>query len=141
VTVAVRLAAVAVVAVVAVAAAAMLLNRPGPGRLTQAQRLVGRDARFANGPKAGAAFADLSHLLLDDARSCARQHSQSDNRCASRFSAAAYTSVAAFVLTRCTQPGVYRARRDLMTELTAIGAVDRLHGVAPPPPIPSFPSC
>jgi hypothetical protein len=137
-TVAVRLGAVAVAAVVA---AVLILNRPGPNRLAQAQHLVQRDSRFQNGPKAGAAFADLSHLLLDDAKSCARRRSPSDQRCAARYSAAAHTSVAAFALLRCTQPGVYRARRDLMIELSGIVAIDRQKGNVPPPSLPGFPSC
>ena len=139
-TVGIRYAAVAVVVVVAVSAV-LVLYRPTPSRLAQAQHLVRRDNRFGNGPKAGATFADLSHLLLADARSCAHHHSQSDNRCRARYSAAASTSVAAFALLRCTQPGVYQARRDLMVELSGIAVVDRQKGAVPPPPVPAYPSC
>ena len=100
-----------------------------------------RDSRFVNGPRAGAAFADVSKLLLDDAKSCGRHHRADDVRCKSRFSAAAFTSVSAFVLLHCTQPGVYEARRNLLSELSAIAGADRVHGVVAAPRVPPVPVC
>ena len=55
--------------------------------LTQARNVIADDHRFVNGPHAGTAFADASHLLLVDAKSCARHRSAKDHRCAARFSA------------------------------------------------------
>ena len=137
----VRPAVVAVVMLAVVVAGAMVLQHRTPDRLTQARHLAGRDDRFSNGPKAGTAFADLSHLLLDDAKACAKRHSASDNRCAARYSAAAYTSVAAFALVGCTQPGVFRARQALLTDLSSIMTVDRRKGAVAAPPVPGYPSC
>ena len=139
-SVAKRLAGVVIVAAVVVAA--VVVVRPSrPSALTRAQHLVHRDSRFVNGPKAGAAFADISTMMLADAKACRRAHGASDNRCAARYSAAAFTSVTAFVLLHCTQPGVYEARRDLLAELAGIADVDRRHGVAVPPPVPPLPVC
>ena len=106
-----------------------------------ARHLIADDHRFVNGPHAGSTFADASHLLLDDAKACAKQRSADDRRCAARFSAAAFTSVAAFALVGCTQPGVYRARMDALTQLASVANVDRHRGAAAPPVVPTVPTC
>jgi hypothetical protein len=127
----------ALVAGLAVVVAGQL--RPSP--LSKAEHLVGQDSRFSNGPRAGAAFADVSRIMLADASSCARHRSAADRRCAARYSAAAFTSVSAFVLVGCTQPNVYQARRALLAQLHGIATVDRRHGVAQPPAVPPVPVC
>jgi hypothetical protein len=115
--------------------------RSGADGVTSARRVLQKDGRFVNGPAAGNAFADVSHLLLNDAKSCSHHHATSDRRCSARFSAAAYTSVAAFSLVGCTAPGMYEARRSVLTELDAIVLVDRAGGRMAPPRIPDVPKC
>ena len=109
--------------------------------LVSARRVLQRDARFTNGPTAGTAFADVSNLMLRDAKACAQHHSKTDQRCAARYSAAAYASVTAFALVDCTQPGVYQARRAAMQQLDGIVAVDDAHGKARAPRVPEVPDC
>ena len=53
--------------------------------LAEAHHVLTDDHRFVNGPHAGAAFADISTLLLSDARSCARKRSADDRRCSARL--------------------------------------------------------
>ncbi|MEA2532682.1 MAG: hypothetical protein QOJ93_493 [Actinomycetota bacterium] len=130
-----------VMAVVLTGVLVFEVRRGSASRIGSAQRLLQHDARFANGPKAGTTFSQASNLLLQDAKSCARRHSARDERCAARFSAAAYTSVTAFTLIGCTQPGVYQARRDVLIELDGIVAVDRARGRAARPKVPDVPRC
>lgn len=132
---------VAFVIVAVLVASSVILGRDHSDGVTRARHIAGQDGRFGNGPKAGTAFADISRLLLDDAKSCARRHGASDPRCQARSSAAAFTTVSAFTLVGCTQPGVFRARQALLDELAGIALVDRRHGVAPPPAVPALPTC
>jgi hypothetical protein len=134
--------------VVAVLVAAVLTGvlvfaarRGSANRISSTQRLLQHDAHFVNGPTAGNAFSEASRLLFLDAKACARHHSSLDSRCAARFSAAAYTSVTAFTLIGCTQPGVYQARRAVLDELDGIVAVDRARGRAARPLVPDVPRC
>src|SRR5207302_3955204 len=101
-------------ATVAVGAISFAERHGASDGVVRVRRVVLQDARFVNGPRAGATFADLSGALLADARSCSRHRSDRDVRCAARFSAAAYTSVTAFSLLGCTQPGVFQARRGVL---------------------------
>jgi len=141
----IALAVVGAVAIVALGAVSLVVRRGGAGAVGQARRVVLQDSRFVNGPRAGAAFADVSGALLADAQSCSRHHSDRDIRCAARFSAAAYTSVTAFTLLGCTQPGVFQARRGVLAELDGILALDHRHGptaaFSRAPSVPSVPSC
>ena len=139
------LAVLAAAAMVALAGISFA-ERPGASDgVVRVRRVVLQDARFVNGPRAGATFADLSGVLLADAQSCSRHRSDRDVRCAARFSAAAYTSVTAYSLLGCTQPGVFQARRGVLAELDGILALDHRHrpAAAPPrvPSVPSVPSC
>ena len=139
------LAAGVAAAIVALGAISLAGRQGGSDAVARARRVVLQDVRFANGPRAGATFADLSGALLADARSCSRHRSDRDIRCAARFSAAAYTSVTAFSLLGCTQPGVFQARRGVLAELEGILALDHRHGPAAAlprvPSVPSVPSC
>ena len=134
------LAAGAVVAL-AVVGAFLVVGGHGTNGLASAQRVLRRESRFVNGPSAGAAFADVSNLLLTDAKSCARRYSAKDQRCAARYSAAAYASVTAFALVGCTQPGVYEARTGALAQLDGIVAVDRAKGRLRAPRLPDVPRC
>jgi hypothetical protein len=136
-----RRVAIVVALVVAVGAVLVVRARAADDGVTAARHVLQKNGRFVNGPSAGLAFADVSHLLLNDAKSCAHKHRSTDRRCTSRFSAAAYTSVAAFTLIGCTQPGVYEARRSVMSELDGIAVVDKAAGRVPAPPIPDVPKC
>lgn len=136
-----RLLVAVAVLLVAVVAAVAVRDQLRSSPLARAQHLVGRDARFSNGPKAAAAFADVSHMMLSDATSCAHHHGSADRRCAARYSAAAFTSVSAFVLVDCTQPGVFRARQSLLVELRGIATVDQRRGLAQAPAVPPVPVC
>lgn len=133
---------VAILVTVVVAAVIIGITRRGDASgIDRARHLVEQDSRFVNGPKSGATFADVSHILLDDARSCAADHGASDVRCQARSSAAAFTTVSAFALVGCTQPGVFRARQALLDELAGIEYVDRHGGRAAPPGVPAVPVC
>lgn len=132
---------VAAAAVVVVLVAAVIVARDHRDGVKAARHIVQQDSRFGNGPKAGAAFAEISRVLLDDANDCAHHHGRTDARCQARSSAAAYTTVSAFALVSCTQPGVFRARQALLDELGAITTVDRRQGVAAPPAVPAVPAC
>jgi hypothetical protein len=116
--------------------------RPRPSALAATRAALLDDHRFANGPKAGGTLASLSGRLIDDGKACQRRHGQHDPRCRVRLSAAAYTSVTAFIVARCTAPGVYRARTSLLQYIDAISVLDRrpLGTVAVPSP-PSVPTC
>ena len=135
-----HVALVAVVSALVVGGSVIARHGDSDG-VARARHLVQQDSRFANGPKAGAAFAAISHMLLDDATSCARHHGQADTRCQARASAAAYTTVSAFSLVSCTQPGVFRARRALLDELNGIVQVDHQGGRAAPPAVPPVTTC
>ena len=132
--------AAAVVALVVITGA-VIVGRGSASGVTHARHIAQQDSRFANGPKAGAAFAEISNVLLEDAKSCAGRHGSSDPRCQARSSAAAYTTVSAFALVGCTQPGVFRARQGLLDELAGISTVDRRGGIVPPPVVPTVPTC
>ena len=136
-----RVRLVAVIVVVLVAGVFVLHRRGTSDGISTARHLLQQDARFANGPRAGNTFADLSHVLLSDAKACEHRHSSVDERCTARYSAAAYASVTAFALIECTQPGVYEARRDVLVELDGIVAVDRARGTVPAPRVPNVPTC
>jgi ABC-type nickel/cobalt efflux system permease component RcnA len=132
---------VGVVLLAVLGAVVIVRARSSVDGVASARRVLQKDGRFVNGPAAGNAFADVSHLLLNDAKSCAHRHATSDRRCSARFSAAAYTSVAAFSLLGCTAPGVYEARRSVLSELDGIVLVDRAGGRMAPPRIPDVPKC
>jgi hypothetical protein len=137
----VRTVTAAVVALFVAGGALALARADQADGLSRARHLLADDHRFVNGPHAGTAFADASQVLLGDAKACARRRSSNDRRCSARFSAAAFTSVAAFALVDCTQPGVYRARRDALDQLDAVADVDRHRGAAVPPAVPAVPAC
>ena len=135
------LAVAGLVALVAVGLAVDAVAGGPSSGLASARHVLQRDSRFASGPTAGTAFADVSNLMLHDAKACARRHSSADQRCAARFSAAAYASVTAFALVDCTQPGVFEARRAALKQLDGIAAVDDAHGRARAPRVPTVPDC
>lgn len=116
--------------------------RPRPSALAVTRAALLDDHRFANGPTAGGTLASLSGRLIDDGKACQRRHGENDPRCRVRLSAAAYTRVTAFIVVRCTAPGVYRARTSLLQYIDAISVLDRrpLGTVAVPSP-PSVPTC
>ena len=136
-----RVIVIAVVAGLVALGAVVVTRHASVDGVASARRVLQRESRFANGPSAGTAFADVSHLLLQDAKACARRHSSADQRCAALYSAAAYASVTAFALLECTQPGVYQARRAALVQLDGITGVDRAHGRARAPRVPEVPSC
>ena len=135
-----RLAAVA--AVVLVVGGALAALRPHPSGLARTRTALAADSRFANGPKAGSAFADISHWMLADGRACLRSHSTTDHRCRLRLSASAYAGVSAFILVDCTSPGVFQARAAMRSYIDQIEVFDRRRlGSMPVPPLPNVPTC
>src|SRR5439155_6600678 len=126
-----------VVGIAAAAAQVGIRLHAGSGDgVARARSLVRQDSRFDNGPKSGKSFAEASRMRMADADRCRRRYHDADSRCAGRSAAAAYTSVTAFVLVRCTQPGIFDARHALLVELDGIASVDRVRGAAPPPAVP-----
>lgn len=137
-----RLAAAVMVAALAVSAVTIVATRPRQPALRRAESTLLDDHRFTNGPKAGLAFAELSHLLLTDGDACRHTHAGADPRCDARLSAAAYAGVTAYVVAGCTAPGVYRARSGTLDYIRAIAAFDRRPlGTTPVPSPPAIPTC
>jgi hypothetical protein len=133
----------AFVVIVGLLATALLVHgRSSSAAVPAARSVIGNDARFANGPTAGATFASVSARLLADGQACTRRLRRDDPRCTARMAAAAYASVVAPMLVNCTQPGVYEARHGLDTELKEIALFDaRVLGTAPAPTVPALPTC
>ena len=135
-----RAAAVSVIALVVVAAAVGL--RPHESGLAKTRAALASDSRFANGPKAGSTFADISRWLLADGQACQRSRSATDHRCRLRLSASAYAGVSAFILVDCTSPGVFQARAAMRSYIDQIETFDRRPlGSMPVPSLPNVPTC
>lgn len=133
---------IAALVLVACGAGGWRLTHPPSSGLQRTKQALLDDERFVNGPAAGSTFAGASKWLLDDGTACQRDRGDHDPRCRARLSAAAYTGVAAFVVTGCTAPGVYRARSSLLTYVRNIETFDArpLGTVAVPSP-PAVPTC
>lgn len=133
-----------VVLIIVAALAVGLLLRPSRNgdAIAEVQHALRDNQRFGNGPKSGLTFAALSHKLLEDGRSCAKQHGVANPRCRARFTAAAFASATAFAVRTCTQPGVYQARVGMLEELAGIAVLDkRPIGTVVAPSPPSVPRC
>ena len=135
-----RLATAAALVLLVVAATTAL--RPHTSGLAKTRAALAADSRFANGPKAGSTFADISRWLLTDGQACQRGHSSTDHRCRLRLSASAYAGVSAFILVDCTSPGVFQARASMRSFVDQIVTFDRRPlGSVPVPSLPNVPTC
>ena len=132
----------AVVIVLAAVVAGGLASRPRPSGLARTRTALLDNKRFVNGPAAGTAFAQASEWLLGDGKSCQQHHGNADPRCRIRMSAAAYSGVTAFIVVKCTAPGVYRARTAMLGYVRSIENFDRAPmGTLATPSQPPLASC
>lgn len=134
-------AALAVVVLLALVVLAVgfvgLRGRSGSG-LERAVAIVDNPSRFTSGAKSSASLAQISQLLLDEAKGCTPSTEESAKTCQALYTATAYTQVLAAEVVRCPPAG----RQDI--RLTVRGYLRALLHVTPaadPPDPPTEPRC
>lgn len=104
--------------------------------LQQATSVLDDRSRHGTAMAAGDALAEISGMLLDEARRC--QRSGDGQRCDATAQVAAFAQALAVRVLDCTAPGRFEARRVLREHLAAIDAMGPRD---PAPPLPAVPTC
>ncbi len=129
----------ALAAAVLVVSGAMLWwpSEPTTDALQRAAAVLDDGDRYRTAIAAGDALAEISGLLLDEARRCEPSR-DAPRRCEAAAQAAAFAQALAVRVLDCTAPGRFEVRRVLGDHLTAI---DLMEPLGPVPSLPSVPAC
>ena len=111
--------------------------RSEPDGLARASALLADADRFNTAIEAGDTVAEVSGLLLTEARHCDARGEHAP-RCEATAQAAAFAQALAVRVLACTAPGRFEVRRALRGHLEAI---DALAPDDPSPPPPQLPTC
>jgi len=108
-----------------------------PRGLVGAIHLLEDQSHFDTTSASGETLARVADLLVLDARNCHRR-TPSATGCTARYSAAAWSEVAALKVLDCSRPAAYKVRVDLLGHLRRVSemaANDRA------PKLPLLPAC
>lgn len=108
-------------------------DRLNPSRVEQAVEVLTDLERFRTATSSGVAFARVASLMKTAGEECVADQG-APPRCDGFFTASATAQVTAATVLRCTRPGVFDARRNMIAYLQALE-----EGGDPQPP--ALPKC